>query len=239
MGDFMKIIKDCKECGNTFESYKSHKRKYCSGECSNKGAAKTKKAKRSKLICQICGKEYTVIPYRADKSKTCSFNCKQKYAARQQETNRIKVICHNCNNEYEIWAGNTASKYCDINCKAEHQKETMIGEGNNNFGKFKYSEDEYKDWQDYKKLARSRSYSNYNLHKDEINPDDLPSGINKYHLDHRYSIHDGFHNTVPIELIADKKNLQVLSANENLKKGTQSDIRLSDLMRKEENIRCQ
>ena len=41
-----------------------------------------------------------------------------------------------------------------------------------------------------------------------------------YHLDHKYSIHAGFKNNVPKEMIADIRNLRFISHKENMAKGT-------------------
>lgn len=50
------------------------------------------------------------------------------------------------------------------------------------------------------------------------------------HLDHVYSIHDGFHNNVPPEIIGSHINLRILSGPANRKKSHKSDITLEQLM---------
>jgi len=188
------------------------------------------KSIRIKLICNICKKEYEVIPSRVKKSKTCSRKCAQKYAGRMQRTNKVKLECLNCNKKYNIIKSHSYnSKFCNIECKAEYQQNSQKGKNNTNFGNYKYTEEEYEKWIDYKKAVRSKSYRIYRKFKDKINPFNLKLGKWTYHLDHRYSIHDGFHNKVPVSLIANLKNLQILSYKKNLRKGTKSEIELCEL----------
>jgi hypothetical protein len=52
-----------------------------------------------------------------------------------------------------------------------------------------------------------RSYKKY---KDIINPYNLERDRDKYHVDHIYSISDGFLNSVPPYIISSPVNLQML-----------------------------
>lgn len=225
-----KIKLNCEYCNEEFTSYKSSKRKYCSAKCSNKAIGQSKKDNRIKLTCNICNGKYKVIPHRVEKSKTCSRKCAQKYAARKQKTNRVELICLNCNKEYEVnnYLKNI-SKFCSRKCIDEYKKKSQIGEGNPNFGNYKYTEEQYNEWMKYRQAARSKSYRIYKKFKDIINPLNLKLGKRAYHLDHKYSIHDGFHNKVPVSLISGLKNLQILSYQENLRKGTKSEIEINEL----------
>lgn len=51
-----------------------------------------------------------------------------------------------------------------------------------------------------------------------------------YHLDHKFSIYDGFRNSVPPENIANIKNLQFIHWQENIKKGNTSCITLQEVL---------
>ena len=52
---------------------------------------------------------------------------------------------------------------------------------------------------------------------------------NKIHIDHIYSIGEGFRNNIPPEIIADPNNLQLLSEKDNISKGMRSDISIEQL----------
>jgi hypothetical protein len=43
--------------------------------------------------------------------------------------------------------------------------------------------------------------------------------FNGYHLDHIYSIHEGFKNKIPPEVIGDLKNLRFIPIKQNMRKG--------------------
>ena len=49
---------------------------------------------------------------------------------------------------------------------------------------------------------------------------------NKYHLDHKYSIHYGFINNIKPEIIGHWKNLRIITSYENLSKNKHSSISL-------------
>ena len=51
-----------------------------------------------------------------------------------------------------------------------------------------------------------------------------------YHLDHKFSIYDGFKNNVPPKNIANIKNLQFIHWRENIKKGNSSCISLVEVL---------
>ena len=71
---------------------------------------------------------------------------------------------------------------------------------------------------------------NYKKNKKTINPNNLKRGVTDYHLDHIYSIHDGFKNNIPTYIISDIKNLRMIKYDLNLKKGKRSDISIDDLL---------
>jgi len=50
-----------------------------------------------------------------------------------------------------------------------------------------------------------------------------------YHLDHKYSIYDGFTNNVDPKIISHYKNLECISGLKNIKKGSDSSITLEEL----------
>lgn len=71
---------------------------------------------------------------------------------------------------------------------------------------------------EYKKCANNITLTIYRNNKKYINPNNLKRGIKSYHLDHKYSIKQGFLNNLPIEIITHPCNLHLIEHKENLKK---------------------
>jgi hypothetical protein len=76
----------------------------------------------------------------------------------------------------------------------------------------------------YKETNRSLKLHSYKLENFD------KRGRNKFHLDHRYSIHKGFKNNIDSKIIGHIKNLQMLPESENIKKGTTCSIELQELL---------
>jgi hypothetical protein len=74
------------------------------------------------------------------------------------------------------------------------------------------------EYEKYRRRVWQISNQNYKLHKNKINPENLPRGV-KYHLDHKYSIQQGWVNGKPAENIGSCENLQILEAQTNRRKG--------------------
>ena len=69
-----------------------------------------------------------------------------------------------------------------------------------------------------------RTYRNY---KSEIDPNNLRSPA--YHLDHKYSVIQGYYNRVDPELIASKFNLEILPRSDNSKKNSKCSLSITTL----------
>lgn len=96
------------------------------------------------------------------------------------------------------------------------------------------SEKELARIDNYKKQVRALSAKNYRKYKSLINPKNLELGRGKHHLDHIYSIHEGFKNNVDIKIISSKENLQIITETENTSKQSRCDISLDELIQKTE-----
>jgi len=86
----------------------------------------------------------------------------------------------------------------------------------------------------YKKIVVNRSSTIYRNNTDEINPLKLERGKKTYHIDHKYSIKQGFLNNIPIEIISHPCNLFMIWCMDNLVKQDRCDISLNELL---ENIK--
>ncbi len=86
-----------------------------------------------------------------------------------------------------------------------------------------YTEQELKKLKEYRAYIIKLSNRVYNKHYIQINPNKLKRSRHNYHLDHIYSVIDGFKNNVPPEVISNPNNLQMLSEHDNIAKLDRSD----------------
>ena len=86
------------------------------------------------------------------------------------------------------------------------------------------------EWELYKKLVYSLTEKNYKQFKRLINPNKLPRGKDKYHIDHRFSVLEGFKNNILPYIIAHPFNLQILFYKDNLSKDFKCSITKRELL---------
>lgn len=79
----------------------------------------------------------------------------------------------------------------------------------------------------YDRLARQFAAIQYDRHKGSIDPLGLKG--KEWHVDHVFSVMDGFINDVPIDIISDISNLRLIAAKENYSKGKSSSKTLKEL----------
>jgi hypothetical protein len=80
----------------------------------------------------------------------------------------------------------------------------------------------------YTELVRNKTNENYQKHFDKI--ENAKKRSRDFHLDHKYSIKEGFDNNIPVEVIAHYKNLRILDGRLNESKGSKSSIKLNELI---------
>jgi hypothetical protein len=81
------------------------------------------------------------------------------------------------------------------------------------------------------KSITARSYHDYYV----INPDNLPRSRFEYHVDHIYSVEEGFKNNVPAEVIGHYTNLRMMWHLDNCRKNTKCHITLEQLLERYNN----
>lgn len=72
----------CRTCGKEFMERASRGRQYCSRECSGLATAKLYESRRRPVVCQHCGKPFSVRQCRTD-AQFCSFLCRQTGVSRR------------------------------------------------------------------------------------------------------------------------------------------------------------
>lgn len=84
--------------------------------------------------------------------------------------------------------------------------------------------------EDYYIFVRALTERNYDIFKNVINPKGLKRSWKANHLDHRYSISQGFKDRINPFLIAHPCNLQMMKARLNKKKNAKCDITIEELL---------
>lgn len=73
-----------------------------------------------------------------------------------------------------------------------------------------------REWLTYKGQARYWTEREYDAHKQEINPLNLPRGIREYHIDHVVPLWYGFTRGLDPRVLSKKENLRMLWFSDNL-----------------------
>lgn len=98
-----------------------------------------------------------------------------------------------------------------------------------NRGGFELSEI-YTEWELYKKIVYKIMEVNYKKYKKIINPKKLKRGKKDYHIDHRFSVLEGFKNNILPYIISHPFNLEMKYYKDNLSKDYKCSITKKQLM---------
>lgn len=112
------------------------------------------------------------------------------------------------------------SQYPDIIEKiSKTRRENLLKKG--------YDPEKYKEYHSYVCRLTELTYKS----KDNILIENISTPRSKdWHLDHIYSIKEGFDNSIPPEVISSAVNLRVIPAKDNIIKNKRSDISIMDLL---------
>lgn len=91
-------------------------------------------------------------------------------------------------------------------------------------------EDQKEEYRIYKTLVQKYSRRAIRLFGSEINPNCLKIGRKEFHIDHIYSIMDGFKNQLPAHIVGSPVNLQTIHYTANCSKNYRSDITKEELL---------
>jgi hypothetical protein len=142
---------------------------------------------------------------------------KEYMGSNKRSQYKHKIICNNNHTLTTTWNNWSKGKRCRI-CYENNKFENAV---------------KYKNgWDRYKFLVWYYTEKSYKKYYNQINPSNLKRGKN-YHLDHKYSIYEGFLNNISPKIIGGYNNLEILKSCENLKKNKKSSIRLNELLKYE------
>lgn len=128
--------KKCKSCENYLDLNKFSPNSNIKDGFENKCRQCRQKQRKSnhKLTCENCDSTFNSAK---KTSKFCSSDCAGSFRKK-----RVLKKCSFCGKEVETIISKAKKQeifYCNINCKAAHQKIILLGEKNPNYNKVKYS----------------------------------------------------------------------------------------------------
>jgi len=175
--------------------------------------------------CPKCEKEKRRLTLEFVKSKTKEiaegYECiSEKYV---NNYSHLEFRCSNNHHMLMSWS-NFSSNNC--RCSVCHY-ENMIGENHPNWKN--YTEKDRKDIILYRAEVVQLTNINYKKYFYFINPNKLKRSYRTYHIDHIYSVIDGFNNNISPEIIASPVNLQMLANDKNFSKKGASHMTLEQL----------
>ena len=130
---------------------------------------------------------------------------------------KISVTCHN-NHTLNILYSSFVVKYSCRFCF---------------YDSIRVSSENIEKFENYSKVVRYRSITSFKRYRSIIDPLGLKlKDSNKYHIDHIYSVADGFRNNIDPMIVSSMINLRVITSGENFRKGSKSDIKLEELLEK-------
>ena len=94
------------------------------------------------------------------------------------------------------------------------------------------TEEELQKYKNYNKMVRAITARIYRQHSNLINPLNLELGRGKYHLDHKFSISEGYKLNIPPQIIGSKENLEIITEKENCSKQQKCSISYDELIEK-------
>ncbi len=96
--------------------------------------------------------------------------------------------------------------------------------------------DDYEDLlvnkEDYFAFVRALTEKNYNIFYESVNPKKLKRGFKNNHIDHMFSVSEGFKQKINPFHIAHPCNLQMLKARDNKRKNSKCDHSYEELLEK-------
>jgi len=130
----------------------------------------------------------------------------------------LKVRNIKCGHEFETTAKNLFNR--DVVCRVCNDIRKREAFQQHNIDRSEIFQETASEWKIYRNRAHQLTKNIYEEFKNEINPMGLPrtlAGVEGgYHLDHIVPVRWCFDNNMPIEYVARKENLQMLTWEDNL-----------------------
>ncbi len=153
----------------------------------------------------------------------------------EDSSKNLLVICKNCNKKFKI----INDTYNKISYRAEMIKLGKIDKGLffcSDECKVNYLNKYKSDYEIYAGKVWHETYLSIKNNINKIKNIELRGKKYNYHLDHKYSICEGFKNNVDPKIVGHHKNLEIIKSLKNLKKFTRCSITLEFLMNEIDNL---
>jgi len=165
-----KIVKACKHCGKTFESFASAKRKFCSFSCAYADPERAWRPNKDygSRVCKVCGKTFIVhsgAPSASMCSRTCAAAYGRKLPRRPQLRLRSPIRCAKCGKEFDIPYPSVKRIYCSSRCARDSVDRVSLSKKLRENGVYSYGYSRTKHgWREIggkRCFFRSRMEANY------------------------------------------------------------------------------
>ena len=167
--------------------------------------------------CPICNIEGKKLDYKCIKEQIESVNGYKLLSIKYKNNySKLKVQCdkgHIYKVKWNVFQQNSRCPICY----------NMSRSGIDSPRWKNYTERELEEYKNYRSNITQLSNQNFRKCYYKINPNKLKRNSSNYHLDHIYSVADGFKNNIPVEVISNPNNLQMLWWNDNIVKSNRSD----------------
>lgn len=244
------IYKDaCKKCGEPYYMLVGGTlEEYCSKSCGQSGEQNPMFGKsHSKEAREKQGESYTKAKetfkqrYGIDhNSKLDSVKIKKNQTIITEEL-VSEMLRHQSKRLISIGKCNSRD-LITVACENEHTYKTRFSSIRRGYGCIKCFYDSMRQmgiediplFKRYYKIVDSLTKKTYRKHQNEINPNKYKRGWSEddYHLDHMFSISEGFKNNVPPFIISSVVNLRMIPCKDNLSKGRGCSITKEELFRR-------
>ena len=190
------------------------------------------------VLCPVCGSELKFAGLKKGYPKNCSYKCRannndtqtkyketclerygKEYASQTSDfRNQVEQTCL-----HKFGVSNPAKS---PSVQEKYQQTVLAKYGVTNASKAQCVKDKIRNshintgnWKSYNELSKLDQYRreveiitkrSYHDHYYDINPNDLERSRYVYHLDHIYSVQEGFNNNVPPEVIGHWTNLRMM-----------------------------
>ena len=126
---------------------------------------------------------------------------------------KLNIVCNNNHKLTTTWNNWDKGKRCR-QCYENNKLDNAVKNKNG--------------WERFKFLVWYYSEKSYKKYYFLINQNNYERG-HDYHLDHKYSLYEGFKNGVSPKIIGGYKNLEVIKKSKNLSKGNKCSIELKEI----------
>ena len=223
------LCKHCKYNAVSFDTFSKGYHEYCSVKCSSNSIDKKNKIK------ETCVSKYGVENIGMVTREKALKTMKDKYGGHISTTDDFKEKYRKtC---LERYGEGHYSKVDDTNkFKVDNPMKSSDVVNRTLFTKknlgiiYKWSEQELKDIQSYRRAVSYYTEKTYEKYKHIINPNNLERGIYSNHIDHIFPVIDGWKNGINPKLISHYKNLRLIDSYDNLSKGDRNAISVVDFL---------